>query len=106
MATKTPRRKTTRKPTGKSVSPQMIALKTMLAKEIAKCMDAGEGMTQSEAAALTGEAASQLSLIYNGKLKGFSSERLELILSQFGRNITVVVSKSESKRGKIAGIVK
>lgn len=55
-------------------------------------------MSQVEVADETGEARSQVSLLLNGKLRGFSTDRLVRILLRLGRDIDIVIRQSRSGR--------
>lgn len=55
-------------------------------------------LTQTEAAALVGDAPSQLSLLLSGKLRGFSTEHLLRILLRLGRSIELVLRPSPGFR--------
>jgi predicted XRE-type DNA-binding protein len=61
-------------------------------------------MSQVEVADETGEARSQVSLLLNGKLRGFSTDRLVRILLRLGRDIEIVIRPSRS--GKKVGAVR
>ena len=52
-------------------------------------------------AAATGEAPSQISLITNGKLHGFSAERLLRLVTRLGHDVEIRVSNSKGKEGKV-----
>ena len=55
-------------------------------------------MSQVEVADETGEARSQVSLLLNGKLRGFSTDRLVRILLRLGRDIEIVIRQSRGNR--------
>lgn len=61
-------------------------------------------MSQVQVADETGEARSQVSLLLNGKLRGFSTDRLVRILLRLGRDIEIVIRPSRS--GKKVGTVR
>lgn len=61
-------------------------------------------MSQVEVADETGEARSQVSLLLNGKLRGFSTDRLVRILLRLGRDIEIAIRPSRS--GKKVGTVR
>ena len=92
----------TKKP--RSASPSLVS-KTVLAKEIARILNDRE-LTQTEAGYLTREAASQLSLIVNGKLGGFSPERLIRLLTALGRDVEIRITEAGGKTGKVRTTVK
>jgi len=55
-------------------------------------------MSQVEVADETGEARSQVSLLLNGKLRGFSTDRLVRILLRLGRDIEIVIRPSRGNK--------
>ena len=55
-------------------------------------------MSQVEVADQTGEARSQVSLLLNSKLRGFSTDRLARILLRLGRDIDIVIRPSKGTR--------
>jgi len=55
-------------------------------------------LTQTEAARIVGDAASQLSLLLSGRLEGFSTERLLRMLLRLGRDIEVVLRPASNPR--------
>jgi predicted XRE-type DNA-binding protein len=55
-------------------------------------------MSQVEVADQTGEARSQVSLLLNSKLRGFSTDRLARILLRLGRDIDIVIRPSRGTR--------
>jgi len=61
-------------------------------------------MSQVQVADETGEARSQVSLLLNGKLRGFSTDRLVRILLRLGRDIEIVIRPNRS--GKKVGTVR
>ena len=61
-------------------------------------------MSQVEVADETGEARSQVSLLLNGKLRGFSTDRLVRILLRLGRDIEISIRPSRT--GRKVGAVK
>lgn len=61
-------------------------------------------MSQVEVADETGEARSQVSLLLNGKLRGFSTDRLVRILLRLGRDIEISIRPARS--GKKVGTVR
>ena len=71
--------------------------KEELLSEIQTIVDKRD-MSQVEVADETGEARSQVSLLLNGKLRGFSTDRLARILLRLGRDIEIVIRPSRSGR--------
>ncbi len=55
-------------------------------------------MSQVQVADQTGEARSQVSLLLNGKLRGFSTDRLVRILLRLGRDIEIVIRPSRGNK--------
>jgi predicted XRE-type DNA-binding protein len=60
------------------------------------------GLTQVQAAKLAGLTQARISDIGRGKLTGFTLDRLLLVLSSLGRDVSIKIEKSVRKdRGKI-----
>lgn len=58
-------------------------------------------LNQTEAAAVVGDAASQISLLMSGKIRGFSIERLLRMLLRLGRDVELVFRPTPgARRGK------
>jgi hypothetical protein len=76
-------------------------LKTLLARVIAQRVK--EIGTQTEAARMALDAPSQLSLICNEHLRGFSTERLLRIATRLGVNVSVIASPAV--RGRRAAVM-
>ena len=74
--------------------------KEILARAISEELET-RGLSQTQAAWIAKDAPSQLSLIVNGKLKGFSSERLVRILTRLGRDVEIRVAKASGRTGKV-----
>lgn len=49
-------------------------------------------LSQTEAAALLGITQPKVSMLQNGKLRGFSLEKICLMLTKLGRNVDIVVT--------------
>ena len=79
-----------------------LLLKAEIVNEIARLMKLIK-LTQAKAAALTGTAQPDLSNLLRGRFRGFSIERLMLMLTAFGRDVDVVVRPAggAKKRGGI-----
>lgn len=75
--------------------------KAALAREIGRLLKRNE-LTQTEAARLILEAPSQVSLIVNGRLRGFSAERLIRVLTRLGCDVDVVIQATG--RGKVGKV--
>jgi predicted XRE-type DNA-binding protein len=79
--------------------------KAPLAREIARILD-DRGLTQTEASYIVRDAPSQLSLIVNGHLAGFSPERLLRTLTRLGRDVHIVMRPTKSGRaGKVRVVI-
>jgi len=79
---------------------ESVIPKETLAKEIARIVDDG-GLTQTEAAELLDDAASQVSLVVNGRVAGFSPERLMRMLTGLGRDVDIVIRRARRRSGKV-----
>ena len=84
----------------KRASSPSVVDKSVFAREIAEIMRERD-LTQTEASFIVREPPSQLSLIVNGKLRGFSPERLIQILNRFGRDVEIRIGKSRGQSGKV-----
>jgi predicted XRE-type DNA-binding protein len=71
--------------------------KEPLAREIRRLVEE-RGLSQADAAVIVHDAASQLSLLLSGKLRGFSIDRLVRTLLYLGREVELVVRPSASGR--------
>lgn len=72
-----------------------------LLAEIKRIVD-DRDLSQVEVADQTGEARSQVSLLLNAKLRGFSTDRLARILLRLGRDIQVVIRPSKRRTGSVS----
>jgi predicted XRE-type DNA-binding protein len=82
--------------------------KEPLAREIRRLVTE-KGLSQVDAAVIVQDAASQLSLLLSGKLRGFSTERLVRTLVRLGREVEIIVrpaTRSQRPRQAIVTIVK
>jgi predicted XRE-type DNA-binding protein len=79
-----------------------LLLKAQIVSEIFRLMKLKK-LTQAKAATLTGVAQPDLSNLLRGKFRGFSIERLLLMLTAFGRDVEIVV-RPASRSKKIGGI--
>ena len=61
-------------------------------------------LSQAKAAALVGDAASELSLLLSGELRGFSVDRLVRTLLRLGREVEIVVRPAGGRRAKHATV--
>jgi predicted XRE-type DNA-binding protein len=86
-----------RKPTSKESRQGQVIPKEPLAREIRRLISV-KGLSQADAAVVVQDAASQLSLLLSGKLRGFSIDRLVRTLLRLGREVEVVVRPSASSR--------
>jgi predicted XRE-type DNA-binding protein len=74
-----------------------LLMKAELARKISSII-IQQKMTQIEAAELLGIDQPKVSALINGKLSGFSTERLFRFLNALGRDVEIVVkTKSESQ---------
>jgi predicted XRE-type DNA-binding protein len=74
-----------------------LLLKANIVNEIARLIKLKK-LTQAKAAILTGTAQPDLSNLLRGKTRGFSVERLLLMLTTFGRDVDVVVRPAPKSR--------
>ena len=72
-------------------------LKTRLAAEIARAI-AGRKLTQAAAAELIGIDQPKVSHLLNGRLAGFSTERLLTWLIALGRDVDIIVRRPLQRR--------
>jgi predicted XRE-type DNA-binding protein len=79
-----------------------LLLKAQIVTEISRLMKLKK-LTQANAAKLTGIAQPDLSSLLRGKFRGFSIERLLLMLTAFGRDVEVVV-RPAGRSKKTGGI--
>ncbi len=80
-----------RRATSKTTQRQgQVIPKEPLAREI-KRLVTEKGLSQADAAVIVQDAASQLSLLLSGKLRGFSAERLVRTLLRLGRDVEIIV---------------
>ncbi|MGH7616439.1 MAG: helix-turn-helix domain-containing protein [Gemmatimonadaceae bacterium] len=84
---------------------EAVIKKSVLAAEIVRIIR-DRGLTQTEAAYVVRDAPSQLSLIINGHLVGFSAERLIRLLARFGRDVEIVVRRAKRGAGKVRIVVR
>lgn len=79
-----------------------LLLKAEIVSEVSRLMKLKK-LTQAKAALLTGIAQPDLSNLLSGKFRGFSIERLMLMLTAFGRDVDVVVRPAAGAK-KTGGI--
>jgi len=79
-----------------------LLLKAQIVSEIADVMKSRK-LTQSKAATLTGTAQPDISNLMRGRFKGFSVERLLVMLNSLGRDIEITVKPVPRSR-KVGGI--
>jgi predicted XRE-type DNA-binding protein len=79
-----------------------LLLKAQIVTEISRLMKLKK-LTQAQASTLTGVVQPDLSNLLRGKFRGFSVERLLVMLTAFGRDVEVVV-KPAAKSKKAGGI--
>jgi predicted XRE-type DNA-binding protein len=80
-----------------------LLLKAEIISEISQLMKQ-RNLTQADAAKLTGIAQPDLSGLLRGRIKGFSIERLIMMLNAFGRDVDAVVRPVPQSR-KQGGII-
>ena len=71
--------------------------KEPLAREIRRLIDE-KGLSRVAAAAVVGQAASQISVIFSGQLHGYSSDRLLSVLLGLGRDVDIVIKPARGTR--------
>jgi len=86
-----------RKAAAKSSRQLQTIPKEPLAREIRRLIEE-RGLSQADAAVIVRDAASQLSLLLSGKLRGFSIDRMVRTLLHLGREVELVVRPSTSGR--------
>jgi predicted XRE-type DNA-binding protein len=92
------KRRRRRKPASKAAPREAPAIpKEPLAREI-KRLVTEKGLSQADAAVIVHDAASQLSLLLSGKLRGFSIDRLVRTLLRLGREVELVVRPARGAR--------
>ncbi len=79
-----------------------LLLKAQIVTEISRLMKLKK-LTQAKAATLCNIAQPDLSNLLNGKFRGFSIERLMMMLTAFGRDVEVVV-RPAARSKKTGGI--
>ena len=79
-----------------------LLLKVQITMEIERAMKLKK-LTQAKAAVLTGTAQPDLSNLLRRRFKGFSVERLMLMLTKLGRDVEVVV-RPAPRRKAVGGI--
>jgi predicted XRE-type DNA-binding protein len=77
--------------------PEEYLAKAELARQIIWALDA-RGLTQTDAARILGVSQPKVSALRNGRLDGFSTERLIRFLNVLGRDVRIVVSKKPRSR--------
>jgi predicted XRE-type DNA-binding protein len=80
--------------------PALVVPKEPFAREIARILR-DEELTQTEASYLLRDQPSQLSLVVNGHLDGFSHERLVKYLTRLGRDVDIRIGPSRGASGKV-----
>jgi predicted XRE-type DNA-binding protein len=82
-------------------NPEEILAKTQLATRITLILQQRK-LTQTAAAKLLGVTQPDVSLIYRGRLEGFSIERLVRLLNALHRDVRIVVDdKDRRRRGRV-----
>ena len=83
----------------RAVSPKVID-KSVLASAISEIL-VDRGLNQTEAAEVMRDAPSQVSLVVNGRLDGFSPERLMRMLTLLGRDVEIRIMKAKRSPGRV-----
>ena len=81
-------------------NPEEELLKAKLARQVIRII-AQRGLTQAEAARLLGVAQPNVSALVNGRLSGFSVERLIHFLNALGSDVDIVVKPPTNARGQV-----
>ena len=79
--------------------PEEYLAKAELTRQIVGALDARR-VTQTEAARILGVSQPKVSALRNGRLDGFSTERLIRFLNTLGRDVRIVVSEKPRSRGR------
>ena len=79
---------------------ESVIPKEPLLREVARILEERD-MTQTEASYLIRGTPSEISLMVNGRTRGFSPERLFRVLTCLGRDVEIVLRKSKAKAGKV-----
>ena len=79
---------------------ESVIPKETLAQEVAQILDE-RGITQTEAAYAFRGSPSEVSLIVNGRTRGFSPEKLFRVLTCLGRDVDIVLRKSKGSVGRV-----
>lgn len=79
---------------------ESVIPKEPLAEEIARILEE-QGITQTEAAYAFRGSPSEVSLIVNGRTRGFSPEKLVRVLTCLGRDVDIVVRTAKRGTGKV-----
>jgi predicted XRE-type DNA-binding protein len=77
-----------------------LLVKSQLALGIARILRQ-RGLTQSEAAALTGLPQPKLSNLLRGRFRGISEDRMMRCLAALGQDVTITVAPAKKERGRV-----
>jgi predicted XRE-type DNA-binding protein len=80
-------------------NPEEYLAKAELARQIINAI-AARRLTQVQAAKLLGVGQPKVSSLMNGRLDGFSTDRLFRFLNALGRDVKIVVSGKSRTRGR------
>jgi predicted XRE-type DNA-binding protein len=86
-----------KKPSRNRSGARPVVPKNQLLDEI-KVITSYRHLSQGELADIVGDAASQMSLLLNGKLRGFSTDRLLRMLLRLGRDVDIVLRSARGRR--------
>jgi predicted XRE-type DNA-binding protein len=78
-----------------------LAVKSDLVIRIMKIMKS-EGLTQTETAKRIGMSQGDLSKVLRGHFRGHSVEKLMIVLTKLGQDVTIGVRAAKRKTGKVA----
>ena len=80
-------------------NPEEALLKAQLIRHI-NAIISQSGMTQTEAAEILGIAQPNVSALANGRLSGFSVDRLIRFLTMLGHDVNIVVKPAHHEHGE------
>jgi predicted XRE-type DNA-binding protein len=82
-------------------NPEELLAKARLASRISDIIKKRK-LTQKKAAILLGVDQPKISALVNGRLTGFSTERLMRFVMLLGRNVKIVIEKKAMTKGHLA----
>jgi predicted XRE-type DNA-binding protein len=78
-----------------------LELKAQIARRLIRVIES-RGLTQVDAAVLLGVRQPKISALMNGKISGFSVERLLTCLTKLGSNVTITERRTRRAEGRIS----